>query len=146
MADFKKKQVESTKEETEQKNAYNLQKQVQDYAISEAEASKGTKEEILGDRSSDLAEHQGALADEEAGLKSESENLDNHNADCQTKADEWAERSGHRTGEIEALSQAVKILEKVSGVRNPDTHEIPKHPPYGLTQDSESTDEDEDEN
>jgi len=144
MADFQKKQAESIKEETEAKNAYNLMKQAQDYAISEAEESKSTKEEILGDRSSDLAEHQGALSDEEAGLKSESENLDNHNADCQTKADEWAGRSKHRTGEIEALSQAVKILQEVSGVRNPDTHEIPKHPPYGLTQESETDDDDSD--
>jgi chromosome segregation ATPase len=38
---------------------------------------------------------------------------------------EWEERSGIREGEIKAMGMAVKILGKVTGVRNPDTHEIP---------------------
>ena len=40
--------VESTKEETERKNNYNLVKQGQDYAISEAEANKDDKSSDLG--------------------------------------------------------------------------------------------------
>merc|ERR1719281_643353 len=42
-ADFEKQLVDSTKEETERKNAYNLAKQAQDYAISEAEENKEDK-------------------------------------------------------------------------------------------------------
>jgi len=38
----------------------------------------------------------------------------------------WEQRSAIRTGEIEAMEMAMKILSKVTGVRNPDTHEIPK--------------------
>merc|ERR1719238_2118289 len=81
-ADFEKAQVESTKEETEDKNQYNLAKQAQDYAISEAESAKGEKETILGDRKSDLAELKADLADEEGLRDSETANLESHNAGC----------------------------------------------------------------
>merc|ERR1719407_433028 len=39
---------------------------------------------------------------------------------------EWDERSAIREGEIKAMGMAAKILSKVTGVRNPDEHEIPK--------------------
>merc|ERR1719375_507470 len=42
-----------------------------------------------------------------------------------TKEAEWNERSKIRDGELEAIAMAKKILSKVTGVRNPDTHEIP---------------------
>merc|ERR1719375_2790242 len=42
-----------------------------------------------------------------------------------TKTEEWDERSKIRSGELEAMAMAKKILSKVTGVRNPDTHEIP---------------------
>merc|ERR1740138_848919 len=130
-ADFEKSQVESTKEETEDKNNYNLAKQAQDYAISEAEGAKSEKETILGDKGSDLADFLSNLSDEEGALTSDTEQLNSVNADCTTKANEWDVRSKTRAGEIEAMSMAVKILSKVTNVRNPDTHEVPAHPPYG---------------
>jgi len=137
-ADFEKKRTESTKEETEAKNNYNLAKQARDYAISEAEGSKTEKEVILGDRGQDLANHEAELSDEEALHSSETENRENNKAECDAKAAEWDERSGLRAGELEAMKMAVSILTKVSGVRNPDTHEIPAHAPYGLNQEEVS--------
>merc|ERR1719379_1448656 len=46
-------------------------------------------------------------------------------SECKTKKAEWDERSKVRSGELEAMAMAKKILSKVTGVRNPDTHEIP---------------------
>merc|ERR1719506_1281586 len=125
-ADFEKSQVESTKEETEDKNQYNLAKQAQDYAISEAESAKSEKETILGDKGSDLADFLATLSDEENSLAADTAQLSSVNSDCTTKANEWDVRSKTRAGEIEAMQMAVKILSKVTNVRNPDTHEVPK--------------------
>merc|ERR1719183_1743488 len=125
-ADFEKSQVESTKEETEDKNNYNLAKQAQDYAISEAESAKSEKETILGDKGSDLADFLATLSDEEDSLSADTAQLNSVNSDCTTKANEWDVRSKTRAGEIEAMSMAVKILSKVTNVRNPNTHEQPK--------------------
>merc|ERR1719218_455374 len=105
-ADFEKSQVESVKEETEDKNNYNLAKQAQDYAISEAEGSQSEKETILGDKGSDLADFLANLSDEEGALASDTEQLNSVNADCTTKANEWDVRSKTRAGEIEAMSVA----------------------------------------
>merc|ERR1719311_346450 len=124
-ADFEKSQVESTKEETEDKNQYNLAKQAQDYAISEAESAKSEKETILGDKGSDLADFLATLTDEEDSLSADTAQLNSVNSDCTTKANEWDVRSKTRAGEIEAMQMAVKILSKVTNVRNPDTHEVP---------------------
>merc|ERR1719238_485283 len=57
-ADFEKSQVESTKEETEDKNQYNLAKQAQDYAISEANSNKDAKNTDLSDKKSSLADNE----------------------------------------------------------------------------------------
>merc|ERR1719183_2028447 len=133
-ADFEKSQVESTKEETEDKNQYNLAKQAQDYAIGEAESAKSEKETILGDKGSDLADFLATLTGEEDSLSADTAQLNSVNSDCTTKANEWDVRSKTRAGEIEAMSMAVKILSKVTNVRNPDTHEVPAHPPYGFAQ------------
>merc|ERR550514_26962 len=125
-ADFEKQMVESTKEETNAKNAYNLAKQAQDYAISEAEKAKAEKEVILGDRKSDLAALEATLADEEGALTAEMAQLETIQGDCTTKATEWEERSKTRAGEIEAMAVAIKILSKVTHTRNPEEYEVQK--------------------
>jgi len=124
-ADFEKQKVESTKEETEDKNQYNLAKQAQDYAIKEANSNKDAKNSDLSDKKSSLADNEATRDDEEGALASDTAQLNSVKADCTTKANEWDVRSKTRMGEIEAMSMAVKILEKVTNVRNPDTHEQP---------------------
>merc|ERR1719230_2268014 len=126
MADFEKQKVESTKEETEDKNQYNLAKQAQDYAIKEANSNKDAKSTDLSDKKSSLADNEATRDDEEGALASDTAQLNSVKADCTTKANEWDVRSKTRMGEIEAMSMAVKILAKVTNVRNPDTHEVPK--------------------
>merc|ERR1719482_1219688 len=61
--DFKRQLVESTKEETNALNAYNLAKQAQDYAVSEAEATKSAKEAAVGDAEGLLAKDKEALTE-----------------------------------------------------------------------------------
>merc|ERR1719281_2235941 len=92
-ADFEKSQVKSTKEETEDKNNYNLAKQAQDYAIDEAKSAKSEKETILGDKGSDLADFLATLSDEEDSLSADTAQLSSVNSDCTTKANEWDVRS-----------------------------------------------------
>merc|ERR1719301_303788 len=51
--------------------------------------------------------------------------MDATDQECKTVNGEWEERCAIREGEITAMEMAIKILSKVTGVRNPDTHEIP---------------------
>merc|ERR1719321_977574 len=59
-------------------------------------------------------------------LSGDTATLEKTDKDCKTMNSEWDERSAIREGEIKAMGMAVKILGKVTGVRNPDEHEIPK--------------------
>jgi hypothetical protein len=126
MADFEKQKVESVKEETEDKNQYNLAKQAQDYAIKEANSNRDTKNTDLSDKKTSLGDNEATRNDEEGALAADTAQLNSVKADCTTKANEWDVRSKTRMGEIEAMSMAVKILAKVTNVRNPDSHEQPK--------------------
>merc|ERR1719321_2002766 len=58
-------------------------------------------------------------------LAGDSATQEDTDSDCKTKTEEWNERSKVRSGELEAMAMAKKILSKVTGVRNPDEHEIP---------------------
>merc|ERR1719326_579392 len=51
--------------------------------------------------------------------------MESMDSECKKKKAEWEERSKVRSGELEAMAMARKILSKVTGVRNPDTHDIP---------------------
>jgi len=110
--------------ETKGANAYALEKSARDNAIAAAEKSQKQKEDTLADTESDLAEAEGDLVNEEADLEADEGTLDTTTTSCKTKTREWEERSGIRSNEIEAISQAIKILAKVSGVRT----EVPSNP------------------
>merc|ERR1719230_52389 len=58
-------------------------------------------------------------------LEGDTASLESTDSECKTKKAEWDERSKTRSGELEAMAMAKKILSKVTGVRNPDTHDIP---------------------
>jgi len=111
--------------ETNALNAYNLAKQARDSAISTAEASKSEKEGIKADREAAKAQAESDKAEQERMLQADEASLESTDQDCKSKTREWDERSKTRSGELEAMAMAKKILSKVTGVRNPDTHEIP---------------------
>merc|ERR1719238_1944396 len=124
-AEFEADKLDSTSAETNKLNAYNLAKQERDTAISTAKDSKKEKEDIKGDKESEKATSSSTLSETETALADDTATLEQTDKECKTVTGEWEERSGIREGEIKAMGMAVKILSKVTGVRNPDEHEIP---------------------
>merc|ERR1719199_1300459 len=125
-AEFEADKLDSTTAETNKLNAYNLAKQARDTAISTAKDSKKEKEDIKGDKGSDKANSETTKSETENALADDTATLEQTDKECKTVTGEWEERSGIREGEIKAMEMAIKILTKVTGVRNPDEHEIPK--------------------
>merc|ERR1719174_2274920 len=112
-------------QETNALNAYKLAKQARDTAIKTAEDSKADKEGIKSDKESEKGQAEGSLAEEKNMLEGDTNSLESTDADCKTMTAEFDERTKIRNGELEAMAMAKKILAKVTGVRNPDEHEIP---------------------
>merc|ERR1719269_156120 len=125
-AEFEADKLDSTSAETNKLNAYNLAKQERDTAISTAKDSKKEKEDIKGDKESDKATSESTKSETETALSDDTATLEQTDKECKTVTGEWEERSAIREGEIKAMDMAAKILSKVTGVRNPDEHEIPK--------------------
>jgi len=125
-AEFEADKLDSTSAETNKLNAYNLAKQARDTALSTAKDSKKEKEDIKGDKESDKATSESTKSETETALSDDTATLEQTDKECKTVTGEWEERSGIREGEIKAMGMAIKILGKVTGVRNPDEHEIPK--------------------
>merc|ERR1719331_346049 len=125
-AEFEADKLDSTTAETNKLNAYNLAKQARDTAISTAKDSKKEKEDIKGDKESDKANSETTKSETETALSDDTATLEQTDKECKTVTGEWNERSAIREGEIKAMGMAIKILSKVTGVRNPDEHEIPK--------------------
>merc|ERR1719390_497765 len=117
--------LDAHQQEANKKKAYALAKQAQDFAIKAAEDSKAEKEGIKGDKEAELADAGSAREQEQSALETDSVSLDDTHKECTTKTEEWNQRSAVRAGEIQAIQMAQKVLSKVTGVRNPDEHEIP---------------------
>merc|ERR1719230_254651 len=122
---FKADKLASVEDETHAKNEYNLAKEAREEAIKAAQDAKDEKETILGDSKGRKADAQKEKEEEEKSLVADTATLDTTKNDCSTTAQQFQERTDIRNGEIEAMMVAVKILEKVTKVRNPDEHEIP---------------------
>merc|ERR1719207_27677 len=112
-------------QETNALNAYKLAKQARDTAIKTAEDSKAEKESIKSDKESEKAQAVSNRDETQRMLEGDTASLESTDSDCKTKAAEWDERTKIRNGELEAMAMAKKILSKVTGVRNPDEHEVP---------------------
>merc|ERR1719313_622651 len=123
---FEHDKLDTHEREANAQNAYNLAKVARDGAIKAAKENKKEKESIKADKESELAQAQDALAAEEKEYAGDAATLDSTDAECKKTNEAWAQRSKVRDGEIEAMGMAVKILTKVTGVRNPDEHKIPK--------------------
>merc|ERR1719174_260806 len=115
-------------QETNALNAYKLAKQARDTAIKTAKASKSEKEGIKGDKESEKAKAESDKGEQEKALSGDTATLEDTDKECKSTAAQFEERTKIRSGELEAMAMAKKILAKVSGVRNPDEHEIPTKP------------------
>jgi len=123
--DWSVDKLSEEEQETNAINAYKLAKQARENAIAAAQSSKAEKESIKSSKESQKAQAESDKAEEEQMLEGDTASLETTDTDCKTKEAEWNERSKIRDGELEAIAMAKKILSKVTGVRNPDTHEIP---------------------
>jgi len=112
------------KEETNRVNSYNLAKDARDNAITAAEKSKDEKTDLKAEVDEENAEAKGDKEDEEGELEADTGTLESTDKKCSVKTSEWEERSAVRSGEIEAINVAIKILAKVADVRT----EAPSNP------------------
>ena len=116
--------VQVEKEETNRVNAYNLAKDARDNSITAADKSKNEKTDLKAEVDEENAEAKGDLEDEEGELEADTGTLETTDKKCSVKTSEWEERSATRSGEIEAINVAIKILAKVADVRT----EAPSNP------------------
>lgn len=123
-AKFESDKYDSTVQETNSLNSYTLAMQAND-------AEKLEQERILGVRTTTRAEKQGDFTSAETERKSTQEDLgaDKNSLadlrkDCAIKDMQWKKRSETRTAELEAISSAIEILSKVTGVRTEMNKEI----------------------
>lgn len=124
--EFKAELLDTEKAETNAVNGHDLSTQAQNAAIDAAQKAQSEKEKILADTESDLATAQTDLDDERRDLELNQETLKETTTECTNRHNEFEERSAAREGEQAALSEAVAILSKVTGLRNPLTQEIAK--------------------
>jgi len=103
-----------------------LPKKARDFTIQAAKDAKVEKENIKADKESELSKNTEDKASLQSELEADELTLKDTEEKCTKNEEAWDQRSAVRAGEIEAMGMAIKILSKVSGVRDPDSHEIPK--------------------
>merc|ERR1719401_3184882 len=123
--EWNEKKAMESEEEMNEWNAYKLAKQARDDAIDAARSAEAEKTRIRSERAAQKSQADSNLAETENMLEADTASMENMDSECKTKKAEWDERSKVRSGELEAMAMAKKILSKVTGVRNPDTHDIP---------------------
>merc|ERR1719181_720206 len=82
---------------------------------------KKTKEKVLGEKGQELANTQADLKEAEDGFLADTTVLKETTTTCKKREDQYNQHMKIRDGEIEAMSQAIEILEKVTGVRSPES-------------------------
>jgi len=122
--DFEDQLIDLNKAETEADNAYKLADAAKQQEIDAMTRSLTTKNEVKSAKESDLSTAESAKSDAERDRDTAQTVLTDTTTTCKTRADEWDERSSRRAGEIEAMGQAIEVLEKVTGVRSPESKGI----------------------
>jgi len=124
--DFRHDKLDVHQREANAQNAYELAKKARDFTIQAAKDAKREKENIKADKESELAKNTEDKSSLQSELEADELTLKDTEEKCTKNEEAWDQRSAVRAGEIEAMGMAIKILSKVSGVRDPDSHEIPK--------------------
>jgi len=109
------------KAEAETKAAYDLADDAKKLAIDAADKTKKTKEKVLGEKGQELANTQQDLKEATEGHLADTTVLQETITTCKTREDQYNQFQKTRAGELEAMSQAIEILEKVTGVRTPES-------------------------
>jgi len=122
--DYEDQKTQLEKDETEALNAYKLADAAKQQEIDAIDRSLTTKNEVKSAKEADLATAKQDLKDATDAHNTAAQVLSDTTTTCKTRADEWAERSERRAGEIQAMEEAVEVLEKVTGVRTPESKGI----------------------
>merc|ERR1719261_2477655 len=109
------------KAEAETKAAYDLADDAKRLAIEAADKTKKAKEKVLGEKGQELANTQQDLKEATDGHLADTTVLKETVTTCKTREDQYNQFMKTREGELEAMSQAIEILEKVTGVRSPES-------------------------
>merc|ERR1719453_1037005 len=109
------------KSEAETQAAYLLADDAKRMAIEAATKTKKTKEKVLGEKGQELANTQSDLKEATDGHLADSSVLKETITTCKKREDQYNQHMKTREGELEAMSQAIEILEKVTGVRSPES-------------------------
>merc|ERR1719271_1720291 len=112
--------VALNKAEAETKAAYDLADDAKKQAIAASTKSKETKEEVMGEKGQELSNTKSDLKEAQDALLADTTVLKETTTTCKKRADEYEQHMKTRDGELEAMQQAVEILEKVTGVRAPE--------------------------
>merc|ERR1719218_136841 len=109
------------KAEAETKAAYDLADDAKGLAIDAATKTKKTKEKVLGEKGQELSNTESDLKEATDGHLADTTVLKETITTCKKREDQYNQHMKTREGEIEAMQQAIEILEKVTGVRSPES-------------------------
>jgi hypothetical protein len=109
------------KAEAETKAAYDLADDAKKLAIDASDKTKKAKEKVLGEKGQELANTQQDLKEATDGHLADTTVLKETVTTCKTRKDQYNQFMKTREGELEAMSQAIEVLEKVTGVRSPES-------------------------
>merc|ERR1719271_1001226 len=109
------------KAEAETKAAYDLADDAKGLAIDAATKTKKTKEKVLGEKGQELANTQSDLKEATDGHMADTTVLQETITTCKKREDQFNQHMKTRDGELEAMQQAIEIMEKVTGVRTPES-------------------------
>ena len=116
--------VELNKAETASANAHSLADAAKEDEINAATTAKESKTKIKGQKGEDLSSAQSDLDSATETKTTASTELEETKTKCRTRADEFDQRQATRKGEMAAMAQAVEVLEKITGVRTPESKGI----------------------
>merc|ERR1719453_2707865 len=120
------------KAEAETQAAFLLADDAKRLAIEAADKTKKTKEKVLGEKGQELANTQSDLQEATDGHLADSTVLKETITTCKKREDQYNQHMKTREGELEAMTQAIEILEKVTGVRSPESKGV--SPTFSFTQ------------
>jgi len=129
-AAFEDQRVEATKAETNAVNAHELVADARQNAIQAAGNTRDAKQRRKTDCEQELTTSKGSLVDAKSDLEADEGTMGTTKKQCAMKQSEWEERLATCANEQTALSEGIKILAKVSGVRTePPTNPVPPAAP-----------------
>ena len=110
LKDFKTKKVEVDQEEQETRQAFEMESGARRNLIKAEEKSKSEKSEMSAQLESDLNAHSTELQQTKDAHAADSNFLADLTSQCETKAQDWDQRSSKRTAELTAISEALELL------------------------------------